>query len=169
MGGSESVVRRLTADDGDLLHYALTWDDDTPRWYREMDAVFNQTPEQLLEKLADRHYWFVGVFDPLLQAVIIVENHGDGSFEGHLMSSRSANVELIQMTITQLLLDLLQFDLREAFVWVAKKHRSIRKLCVSIGIEPDGAVMYKGVYHGRVIHWLRHSITREQLLMTQAA
>lgn len=164
------MIRRLTPDDADLLREACAWDEDRPLWYRQMDAVFNSGPvEQLIEKLGNATYWFVGVFNPALEAIVIVENHGQGLFEGHLMARRGANGELIAATIQQLLYDLTDCGLGEAFVWVAARHLSVRQICSSIGLVPDGIVMYKGAYRGRVIRWLRHSIRREELLIAKAA
>lgn len=164
------MLRRLTHEDKDLLRQAYYWDSLTPRWFREADAVFNTgSADDLIAQLEDRVKWFIGIFDPHLQAVIIVENHGDGQFEGHLMARRDADVQLIALTIDHLLHDLLTFGLTEAFVWVAEKHRGMRKLCANIQFQPDGVSMYKGAYHGRVIKWLRYSITRERLLMAEAA
>jgi hypothetical protein len=157
-------LQRLTSTDADLLRQAWKWDDRRPRWFRDMDAVFWQgSVENLIEQLNNWRKVFVGVFTSGLEAVIIVTWHGNGSFEADLMARRGANTAAIMAAAHQLMHDLLAFGMQEAFVWVAAKHISVRKLCVNIGLMPDGVVMYKGAYRGRVIKWLRHSVTREQL------
>lgn len=163
------MIRRLTTADAQLVREAYGWDAGRALWYRQMDKVFNAgTVEDLLTRLADKHHAFIGVFDPTLSAVVIVQCHGS-QFEGHLMARRDASVGLLSVTIQSLLCDLLELGLTEAFVWVAEKNRGVRKLCSTIGFQPDGLVMYKGTYHQRVIKWLRYSIQREQILMAQAA
>lgn len=164
------MMRRWRQGDESLLREAFAWDANTPRWYREMDAVFNEGGAlDLISKLDEKTIAFFGLFDPSLYAVIIVEMKAGGQFEGHLMATRGANLELIGAAIQSLLHDLLDLGLKEACVWIAEKHRSVRKLCASIGFEPDGVVMWRGSYHGRMIKWVRYSIQREQLLMQIAA
>lgn len=163
-------MRRLGQGDEELLREAWNWTDTTPTWFQDADKVFaSGKVDDLLAQLRDRDKWFIGVFDEGLSAVIAVERHGSGQFEGHLLARRRANPEMIALAIEQLLYDLLDCGLTEAFCWVAEKNLGVRKLCAKMEMKPDGFVMFKGAYRGRVIRWLRHSITRDQLLMAQAA
>jgi len=170
MDTNRALIRRLTVADADLLRLAYEWDRGRAQWYVEMDRVFNSgSVDDLLAKLSDVNHAFIGVFDPALTAIVIIQHHEQGQFEGHLMARRGANLQLIKSVISYLLYDLLNLGLSEAFVWVAEKHRSVRKLCANIQFQPDGLVMYKGAYRRRVIKWIRYSIQREQILMAQAA
>ncbi len=159
------MLRRLTKDDSDLLREAYLWDEGRPQWYREADAVFNcGTADDLIAQIDDKRKIFVGVFDPDFTAVVIIEWKGDGLFEGHLLARRGTNLETVIESANYLMRDMLQFGMQEVAVWIAEKNRSVRRLCDSIGLLPDGVVMYKGSYRGRVIRWLRHSIRREQFI-----
>ena len=165
------MIRRLTVADTDLLRAAYAWDTDRPMWYRQADAVFNSgTDDNLIQQLTEPANVFVGLFDPDLSAVVIIEWRGDGLFEGHLMAKRGANVELIAATIQQLIHDLLDFGMTEACCWVAERNIGIRRMCVNIGFQPDGVAMWRGSYRSRAIKWVRYFIQREQVdAMTQAA
>jgi hypothetical protein len=169
------MIRRLTSDDAALLRKAYSWDEGRPLWYRQMDAVFNSgSVGDLITQLNDARYAFIGVWDDdEFVSVIIVDQHDAGQFEGHLMTRTGTDVALIQTVIQHLLVDLLNFGLAETFVWIAEKNRGVRKLCGTIGFQPDGLAMYRGTYRGksrdRVIKWIRYSIQREQILMAQAA
>lgn len=164
------MIRRLTSDDADLLREAWEWDASRPSWYKQMDKVFfSASVEDFITMLDDWHYCLIGVFENDLIAIIIVEWKDNGQFEGHLVARRHANVGLIALAAEHVLYDMLDFGLEEASVWVAEKNAGVAKLCARIGLLPDGVVMYKGSYRGRLIKWLRHSVTREELLTRKAA
>ena len=164
------MIRRLLQGDEDLLREAYRWSRDAPTWFQDADKVFNRgTEDNFVSQLADLRRWFVGIFNPSLEAIIVVEWKGNGQFEGHLLAHRRAVTEMIGAAISQLLFDLLDCGMQEAFVWVAARNKPIQKLCANIGFLPDGIVMWKGSYRGRVIRWLRHSVQRDQLLMENAA
>lgn len=164
------MIRRLTVKDVGLLREAWNWDHGRPSWYVAMDSVFNGgTVDDFIESVEHPATVAIGVFDPLLTAIVIIEHHGSGLFEGHLMAKRGASPAVLVTVIEQLLHDLLDYGLTEACCWIAEKNRSVRKLCANIGFQPDGVSMYKGAYRGRVIRWLRYSIQREQLTAAKAA
>ena len=149
--------------DPELLRLAWNWDEGRPDWFRQMDAVFSQgSVESLISQLSDPQKAFIGVFNPDLSAVVIIEMKGN-VFEGHLMAAPHADAEDIVEAITQLSYQMLDFGMREIVVWVAEKNRPVRRICERANLYPDGVVMFKGAYRRRVIRWLRHSITREQL------
>ena len=153
-----------------MLREAYHWDDDRPRWYQDMDRVFNGGGEtEFLSLLNDKRNVLVGVFDPELTAIIMVVLEGYGVFESHLLARRGANAETIVIAAHSILYDLLEFDLQELYVWVAKRHISVKRLCDNIGLLPDGVRMFKGQYRGRLIEWERRSIRRENLLAEKAA
>ncbi len=163
------MIRRLVRGDEDLLREAWGWTNGSPAWFRDADQVFNRVALNAEDQLADTSKWLIAVFDHELEAVVIVDRKGSGQFEGHLMARRNANAELIASAISCVLLDLLNCGLTEAYCWVAEKNRGVRNICNQIGLRPDGIVMWKGSYRGRVIKWLRHSIRCEDLLMENAA
>ena len=165
------MIRRLATNDADLLRQAYAWDEGRPAWYRQMDNVFNSgTVDDLIEQLNEPTTVFIGLFDPHLSAVIIVEWKGDGLFEGHLMAKRGADIALIAATIQQVTRDLLDYGVREACCWVAERNIGVRKLCAIMAFQPDGVAMWRGSYRGRAIKWLRYVIRREQVeIVTQAA
>ena len=163
------MIRRLVSGDEDLLREAWEWTNNSPSWFRDADRVFNQTTLNAEEQLGDRAKWFIGVFDQELEAVVIVERKGNGQFEGHLMARRNANAELIASAINHVLADLLNYGLMEAYCWIAEKNHGVRNICNAIGLRPDGIVMWKGSYKGRVIKWLRYSVQRGDLVMENAA
>ena len=164
------MLKRLTKDDSELIREAWEWTFTSPAWFQDMDKVFSQgTAENLIEQLDDWRKVFIGVLDPELAAIIIIEWKAEGLFEGHLMTRRRVNVQIIEAAINQVLHDSVEFGMREAFVWIAEKNLGVRKLCATLGMRPNGVAMYKGSYRGRVIKWQRYSITREQLLIDKAA
>ena len=163
------MIRRLEQGDEELLHEAWHWSDGAPTWFQDADKVFNQGELDAVAQLANRRKWFIGVFDERLQAVIIIEWRGHGQFEGHLMTRRRADIQEICHAAVQVTYDLLDCGLVEGYVWVAEKNLGVRKLCSTIGFLPDGVIMYRGAYRGRLIKWLRYSIQRESLLMENAA
>lgn len=170
MGRSEDLIRRLTIDDADVLREAWNWDTGRPSWYRQMDQVFNRgTVEDFVIQLADPSRAFIGVWSNELYAVVVIQYHGAGVFEGHLLARRGTDIEMIARVVYSLLHDLLDYGLSEAIVWVAERNTSVRKLCARIGFQPDSVWMWKGAYRNRVIKWERYSIRREQLLMNIAA
>lgn len=170
MGWGEDLIRRLTIDDADILREAWGWDAGRPAWYRDMDAVFNAgTVDNLMAQLADPARVFIGVWDDTLHGVIIAEWKGSGYVEGHLLARRQADTQLLSVAIRHVLLDLTNHGLTHAFAWVAERNIGVRRLCVNIGLQPDGVIMWRGAYHGKPIKWLRHSVQREQLIMQQAA
>jgi hypothetical protein len=164
------MIRRLVVDDEELLREAWAWDADRPSWYRQMDAAFNRgSVDDLVEQLTDRRKVFMGVFDPSLTAIVVIEQHGDGVYEGHLMARRGANPMLIATVIQSLLTDLCDYGLTQACCWIAERNTSVRKLCSTIGFQPNGVVMWRGSYRGRAIKWVCHSIRREQIITSKAA
>lgn len=164
------MLRRLREQDADLLREACSWDDARPSWYREMDATFSLgTVEDFITQLSDWRNAFMGIFNPDLTAIILVVWCEPGRFTAHVMAKHGTDLQLVTTASKSILYDLLDFDLEEVSVWVAERNKSIRKLCASLGLLPDGVVMWKGSYRGRVIRWLRHSVRREQLLVSKAA
>jgi hypothetical protein len=164
------MIRRLTHADDDLLREAYRWDADRPKWFREMDAVFSRGSEDdFIRLLDDPRNVLISVWSDCLEAVIIVTLIDYGLFESHLCARRGANMEVIVNAAHTLLHDLVQFDLQELYVWVAEKHRSVKRLCSMIGFHSDGARMYKGTYRGRLITWNRYSIRRADLAIAKAA
>jgi len=158
------LIRRLTHNDDALLREAFHWDVDRPTWYTQMDRVFSWGGEEgFVRLLDDRRNVLIGVFNPELIAVIIVVLEDYGLFTAHLCAKRNADVDLIVQAAQTVLYDLLEFDLRELYVWVAEKHRSLKRLCSMIGMERDGIRMFKGSYRGRLICWHRYSIHVERL------
>jgi hypothetical protein len=135
-----------------------------------MDRVFSLgTVDNFIAQANDRRQAFIGVFDNELIAVVIVVMVGTGIFNGHLCTAPKADVTVIASAAESILYDLLDYNLRYAYCWVAERNISVRRLCSTIGFQPDGAVMYKGRYPNRLIKWVRHSIQREQLLTAIAA
>lgn len=164
------MIRRLRQADVDLLREAWRWDATRPTWYRQADAVFNcGSADDLVAQLDDPNRVFIGVWAECLMAIIIIQHHGSGRYEGHLMARRGADLVLIGTTIHGLLCDLLDYELKEASCWVAERNTSVKQLCGIVGFQPDGVAMWRGSYRGRVIKWHRYSIQREQLLMDKAA
>lgn len=152
------------------MREAWSWDAEKPLWFRQADTIFNKgTVADWVAQLADNRRWLIGVFSPGLEAVVVVERHGNGQFEGHLTARRHADVQMITTTITYLLHDLLDMGMIEAFCWIAEKNRSVRNLCSTIGFRPDGIVMYRGAYRGRVIKWIRYSVQVEEIPAQNAA
>jgi hypothetical protein len=164
------MMRRLGINDADVLREAWDWDEGRPAWYRQADRVFNRgTVGDFVAQLADTQRVFLGVWSERLEAVILAHHHGSGIVEGHLLARRQADTALITVAGRHTIYELLDCGLTHAIVWVAERNIGVRRLCVNIGFEPDGVVMWRGSYHGRVIKWVRHSIRREQLLMDVAA
>ena len=165
------MIRRLTTADAPLLREACDWDTTRPTWYRQMDAVFNcGSLDDFITQLADPQRAFIGLWDGAVPtAIIIIQHHGSGRYEGHLMARRGTDPQLVAVSIRSLLHDLLDYGLVEAYCWVAERNISIRRLCDTIGFQPDGVAMWRGSYRGRVIKWQRYSIQRESLLMQRAA
>jgi SAM-dependent methyltransferase len=162
-------MRRLTLDDTRLIRTAYRWDASRPRWYREMDGVFGLTEDELVKQVTEARNMFMGIFDGELIAIILVVWCGAGRFTAHLLARRHADLGLITIAARQVLHDMLDYELKEASVWVAEKNTGVHNLCANIGLLPDGVVMYKGSYRGRLIKWLRHSVQRDQLLAERAA
>jgi hypothetical protein len=166
------VIRRLRSEDVELLREAYEWDRGRPTWYMEMDHVFNRGSEDdLVALLDDPACAFIGIWtdNTQLTAVILIHHHGSGIVEGHLLARRGADTELLTVAVRHILRELFDCGLTQAFAWVAERNIGVRKLCVNMAMLPDGVVMWRGSYRGRVIKWIRHSVQREQLLMQQAA
>lgn len=164
------MLKRLTSEDSALLREAWAWDEGRPSWYTQMDKVFSLgTVEDFIAQLDDKRNAFIGVFDEGLAAIILVVWAGEGRFTAHLLARPKADLNLVTKAAERVLYDMLDFGLMEASIWIAERNKSIRKLSASIGMLPDGIVMWKGSYRGRIIKWLRHSVKREQLLVSKAA
>lgn len=166
------MMRRLRQSDADLLREAYNWDVGRPSWYVEADHVFNSgSVDDLVAQLGDPQRAFIGLWDSneQLTAIILVQHHGSGRYEGHLLAQRGADLQLIAVAIRSLLVDLLQYGLTEACCWVAERNISVKRLCDIVGFQPDGVVMWRGAYRNRAIKWLRYFITREQLTISKAA
>ena len=157
-------LKRLTPADSDLLREAWEWDKDRPSWYAQMDHVFSQgSVDNLITQLKDWRKLFIGIFDPDLTAIVIIKWKGEGRFGGDLMAKSSANPDSIVEAIIYLEYETLKFGMKEINVWVAERNRGVRRICERANLKPDGVVMFRGAYRGRVIRWLRHSLTREDL------
>lgn len=167
------MIRRLhLPEDESLLRTAYKWDAAYPRWWREMDSVFNSgTEDDFLERASDPLTAHIGVFDSDdLIALVIIATPAPTIHEGHLLAKRGANRQLITATLVTLISDLFNLGMTQAFVWVAERHTGLRELCATMGLQPDGLVMWRGSYHGRPIRWVRYSILREEVFgLTQAA
>lgn len=171
------MIQRLQLpDDEALLRTAYRWDADYPRWWREMDRVFNSgTENDFIDRSRNSHMAYIGVFDgDDLIALVIVETPAPAIHEGHLLVRRGANTALITAACVTMISDLFNLGMTHLFVWVAERHTGLRKMCANMTLQPDGLVMWRGSYHRKYhrepIKWLRFSISREAVFgMTQAA
>lgn len=167
------MIHRLQLpEDEALFRAAYNWDKDFPKWWRQMDRVFNSgTEDDFIERAKNPHSAYVGIFDgDDLIALVIVETPAPTIHEGHLLAKRGANQELITAACVTMISDLFNLGMTHLFVWVAERHIALRKLCANIALQPDGLIMWRGSYHGKPIRWLRFSISREAVFgMTQAA
>lgn len=137
-----------------------------------MDRVFNSgTEDDFIQRARNSATAYIGIFegDDMI-ALVIVETPAPTIHEGHLLARRGANQELITAACVTMISDLFNLGMTHLFVWVAERHSALRKMCVTLALQPDGLVMWRGSYHGKPIRWVRFSITREAVFgMTQAA
>lgn len=167
------MIHRLQLpDDETLLRTAYRWDADYPRWWREMDRVFNSgTEDDFIERARNSRSAYIGVFDgDDMIALVIVETPAPTIHEGHLLAKRGANQELLTAACLALVSDLFSLGMTQTFVWVAERHSALKKMCVNIGLQPDGLVMWRGSHHGKPIKWVRYSIRHDEVFrVTQVA
>lgn len=176
------MMRRLRLpDDEVLIREAYRWDEDRPRWWREMDHVFNSgTEDDFVEKAHNPSTAFIGVFEtdetsytPSMIALIIVETPAPFIHEGHLSVKRGADTVKVATACITLISDLFGLGMTQAIVWVAERNIGVRRLCVTLGLQPDGVSQWRGACHRKTgskpIKWLRHSINRQQIEVGKAA
>lgn len=173
------MIRRLDPiADKSLLLTAFTWQQDTPRWYQDMDAVFGpEDVDDFLKMCAEPENILVGIFQKFglriitheLIGVVIAAAAGKDVFNSHLMAKRGASLETLIEGANQVTQDFVRLGMVEGFCWVAEKNAAVRKLCSTIGMAHEGITMYRGAYHGRVIKWLRYSIRAEAQAVEIAA
>ena len=160
------TVRRLYPDeDRELLAIAHGWDTEPsrPRWYREMDATYGAGDfDAYIAGARGVGRIDVGMFDDgELRAVFVFSEQEPHVVEVHLMVKRGTLVDDLVFVANQLKPQLFELGVREIVAYPARKNYAIRQLCRNIGFVEDGCVMIKGVYRGRVIEWLRHSLLNE--------
>lgn len=161
------MIRRLSIPaDEPLIRSAYRWDGDRPRWYREADAVFNSgTEDDFVARAATAAY--LGVFDNgELIGLVIVEMPTPRYHEGHLCARRGASSLKLTVACVTIVSDLLNLGMTQLSCWVAERNTSVRKICATIGLQPDGVVMWRGSHYGRAIKWVRYSIRRDQQEIT---
>jgi hypothetical protein len=176
------MMRRLRLpDDETLIREAYRWDEDRPRWWRDMDRVFNSgTENDFVAKARDPLTAFIGIFEinedadtPTMLALVIVETPAPFVHEGHLCVKRKADTLKVTTACAQLIGDLFSLGMTQAFVWVAERNIAVRKLCVTLGLQPDGVAQWRAAFRRKngnhPIKWLRHSINRQQIEVGKAA
>src|SRR5689334_8171638 len=98
------MIRRLRLpDDETLIREAYRWDEDRPRWWRDMDRVFNSgTEDDFVEKARTLSTAFIGIFEkdetadtPTLIALVIIETPAPFVHEGHLCAKRNADTHKV--------------------------------------------------------------------------
>ena len=160
-------IRRLNPEtDKALFVEAWLWDHvDVPRWYREMDRVFRpEAFEDFLKLAHGEDQADIGVFEnDKLVGLITLSMRAKGMFEAHLSAKRGASVEVLADAGIQVKEQLFRdMGMIEGCLWVARKNYHVRKLCSIIGFRDSGLRIFKGSHRGRVIDWLRLSVTRSE-------
>lgn len=149
------TLRRLDpiADDA-LLDSAWHWGDTNPRWWRDCDSVFGGGAREE----SDRRL-HVGIFDERdLRAVVHLDLVAKNTYEGHLAVKRGTPLKLLELPISAIIAQLFNYGMVSAFIWLPTINSGIFRLCLAVGFEHDGVVMFKGETHGQVIEWKRLSI-----------
>jgi len=158
------MIRRLDPDtDLELYGEMYSWEMDAPQWFREASGVDRPTWEDFLTQIRDVNQIDIGVWSnrDTLCAVVSVTDRGSGSFEGHLWAKRHTKLETITMAVWQVMDDLFQRGMNEAFVVVAEKNRAVIRMCQALHMIADGQTKIGGEYHGRPIKWIKLCCTRD--------
>jgi hypothetical protein len=157
-------LRRLDADaDESCVRQALAWVDTYPRWFREADSsAWGATdPDEHLESLRTKERADFGLFvDGELQALVIAEFVGNGFVNSHILTKRGADPLDVAAAARCVMVNLFALGMREAWAWVARQNRGVRRIVESIGMTRDGIARIKGTAHGRPVEWQRFSARR---------
>lgn len=170
--------RRLSpVDDEALLRTAFSWDAYSPSWYADSDSLFRpDSIERYLELTYNENQVDVGVFEGEMIGLITFDCKGNGVFEIRLSAKRGASLETLTEAAYQVRHQIFSIGAKLGIVWIAKRNRSVIKLCERIGFVKDGLTMYRGTHSRRKLDgsfvyrpivWLRMVTTREQWLNEQ--
>lgn len=150
-------IRRIFPDtDRGLYVDAYLWEQDYPRWFREMMPPL--TLKKMLELAHGEDQCDVGIFNGSLFALATMSLRAKGTYEIHLTVKRGTDAELLQEGLAGLK-GCINRDLHpvELYSWIAKRNIPTRKLCVSMGLREQGLTRTHGSYHGKPIEWVLYS------------
>lgn len=156
--------------DEPLLRECFAWDREAPSWYQDMDQVFG--PGNINDFLAmtkEPLNILIGVFNSEFVGLIVIACAAQDIFEAHLWAKRGTEIGVLVEGTEKTIQDFFSMGMKEAFCLVAERNKPIQTLCASLGFRYEGVCMYRGLYKGRVIKWLRYSIREEARQLEQAA
>lgn len=157
------IIRALDPiSDRELLATAYGWARNTPRWFREMDAVFGKDDFEAYLKASQNGGCDIGIFDPELVCVIILSEQPSKRYECHLMAPRTANAIAIIEGAIRIKDELFRRGANDICAWVASKNYPLLRMVEAMGLYWDDTEMLRGVYHEKVIMWQRMAQNRVQ-------
>lgn len=158
------MIRKLDPHtDRDLYQICWDWYESLPRWAHDVLAVYSvDTFEEYME-LVDGPRTNIGIFDgERFIAMVTVDLIAKDVYELHLASERRPNVELILeafVNLSKVLFEELKAQMAVSFT--PSYDKGILTMVRAAGMRQDGVEKLKGVSRGKVVHWTRSIITKD--------
>lgn len=154
------MIRRLDpVADSAHLTTAWGWLQDSPAWYRQSASIFgSDSLDTYLYNARQERRIDVGVFEKgELAAIIGLTLRSKHCYEVQLDAAHSAPIELLVTAGSEVRDYMLSYGMQQAFAWLPRWNRSVKRILGEIGFTSDYLMMFRGKLRGRPIEWQRYS------------
>ncbi len=147
-----------TTDEGLLRRFYEDESKNTPRWFAESLAVWNQTWEEYLE--FSKSCWKVLHIDN--RALLFVESVGNGA-NIHFSILRGQKVDDKMLNTFSQIRDGLLSQCQWVFGWANSRNYKLQRILEAVGFSHNGVTMVRGHSHGRALEWRLFLVQRPKV------